>query len=149
MPDQSTSLAVLLLRLSRYDFFLALDMRWTYPWTVYWDVQKNLGHHHQRPLAVAEVENVPDAIRVSYGSWAVDIVRSVDLTVDGLRAEVARLMQCHSSQLMMSDIALPKGAALPKMSDDNALALCATHVNFTCATGADSENDGMDDVQYD
>lgn len=98
---------------------------------------------------MTEVENVPDAIRVSYGSWAVDITRSVDLTVDGLRAEVARLMQCHPSQLTMSDIALHKGGALPKMSDDNALTLCATHVKFMCVTGADSEDDEMEDVQYD
>lgn len=73
----------------------------------------------------------------------------MDLTVDGLRAEVARLMRCHPSQLIVSDIALHKGGALPKMSDDNALTLCAAHVKFACVTGVESEDDEMEDVQYD
>lgn len=77
------------------------------------------------------------------------MARSLNFTVDGLEAEVTRLMQCQPGQLMGSDIALHKGGALSKMSDDNALTLCVTYVKFECATGVDSEDDAMEDVQYD
>lgn len=67
----------------------------------------------------------------------------MDLTVEGVRAEVARLMRYHPSQFTMSDIALHKGDALHVMSDDNALTLCTTHVKFACVTVVESKVDKM------
>lgn len=77
----------------------------------------------------------------------IDITRSVDLTLDGLRAEVARLMRCDPRQLMASDVALYNGRAVLGMSDENALVSCATHVKFECITNVESEDVEMDDVQ--
>lgn len=76
-----------------------------------------------------------------------DITRSMDLTLHGLRAEVARLMRCDPTQLMASDIALYNGRVVLGMSDGNALVLRATHVQFRRVTSVESEDIEMDDVQ--
>lgn len=94
-------------------------------------------------------ERVPDVIRISFNGGALDLTRSVDLTWNGLKAEVAQLMRCNPSQLMVSDIAMVSRGGLPQMSDDNALTLCATHMSFWRVTDVESEDDEMVDVQYD
>ncbi|KAF2629830.1 hypothetical protein BU25DRAFT_409086 [Macroventuria anomochaeta] len=128
---------------------LALLVVFTDPRREYWDAQDNLGRRHRRPPGVLGAkEDVLDVIRVSYGVGDIDITRSMDLIWDGLKAEVARLMRCHPSQLIVSDIAVYKGRVVPQMSDDNALTL-ATHIRFRCVTHVEPEDDEMGDVQYD
>jgi hypothetical protein len=97
-----------------------------------------------------EIKNdVPDAIRISYGVWDIDITRSVDLTLDSLKAEVARLMWCDPSQLTVvaSATTMNMGRA-PELSEDNALTLYARYIRFGCDADAESKNDAMEDVQY-
>lgn len=96
----------------------------------------------QQPLSVSETwKNIPDTISVSFGT---DNTRSVDLTMDSLKAEVARL----NAVQLVSGIATYKGRAVPEMSDNNALTLCATHIKFERNTGEESKNDETE-TQYD
>ncbi|KAJ4994401.1 hypothetical protein SVAN01_00230 [Stagonosporopsis vannaccii] len=132
-------------------FWGLTQYRWQYycpDCRAYWSSQDDLGQRHQRPLGVPkEKESFPDAIRISYMAEHIDITRSVDLTLDGLKAEVARLMRCNPTQLMASDIALYNGRVVPGMPNDNALVSRATHVKFERVTNVESEDVEMDDVQ--
>lgn len=94
-------------------------------------------------------EDVSDAIRVTHGAGDVDVTHSVDSTLGGLKAEVARLMRCDPSQRMVSDIAMCNGRAVPEMSEDNALTLRAMHIRFRRIANVESEDDELKDVQYD
>ncbi|KAJ8113387.1 hypothetical protein OPT61_g4481 [Boeremia exigua] len=111
----------------------------------YWGLHDDADYRHRR-LRVLTAREVPDVIRVSYGVGDIDITRSLDLTLDGLKGEVAQLMRCDPRQLMVSDIAMCGGRAVPEMSSDNALVLCATHIEFRCVTNVESEDDEMEDV---
>lgn len=114
----------------------------------YWNTQNSMGSHLRHPLHVPQVEeDVPNTIRVSYRNGNFDVTRTTDLTWDKLKAEVAREMRCDPRQLMASDVAMVKGRAMLAMSDDYALALCATHIKFRCNLSAESEDDEMEDVQ--
>ncbi|XPS72275.1 hypothetical protein M3J09_004442 [Ascochyta lentis] len=115
----------------------------------YWDTRASLGYRHREPLGMPEAKDVPNVIRVVSDAGDVDITRSVDLTLDSLKAEVARRMQCNPRQLMASDIAMHKGRAVPEMSEDNALALCATYIRVRCDRSVGSGDEEMEDVQYD
>lgn len=116
--------------------------------TEHWSVQHDLGRSHRRPLGLTDREGeVPDAIRITYRAGGIEIIRSMDLTLDDLKAEVARLMQCDPRQLTMSDVAIYNREAVPGMSDDDALVLRATHISFKSVTNADPEDVEMEDVQ--
>lgn len=126
-----------------------LSMRHADSGTAFWSTQDDLGHPHLRPLGFVKAkQDAPDIIKVNYGTGRIDIVRSVDLTLDGLKAEVARLMRCDPSHLMLSDSPMyMRGSALGSSHDD-ALTSHATHIKFTCVTSRSSEADAMEDVQY-
>lgn len=83
-------------------------------------------------------------IRVNYGIGEIDIVRSMDLTLDSLKAEVARLMRCDLSGIMLSGLT-SKGPHFGYPTT----ASHVTYVKFSCVTSGDSEVDAMEDVQYD
>ena len=79
--------------------------------TAFWSTEDDLGHPHLRPLGFVRVkQDAPDMIEVNYGTGHINIVRSVDLTLGGLKAEVARLMRCDPSHLLLSDSSMYTGA---------------------------------------
>jgi hypothetical protein len=125
------------------------SMRHTDSGTAFWSTQDDLGHPHLRPLGSLKAkQDVLDMIKVNYETGQIDIVRSVDLTLDGLKAEVARLMRCDPSHLMLSDSPMYTEGSTLGSSHDNALTSHATHIRFTCVTSRNSEADAMEDVQY-
>jgi hypothetical protein len=113
----------------------------------YWVYQNNLGHRHRQPLIAPEAKDVPDTIRVSYDAWSIDIIRSVDLTLDSLRAEVARLTWCDPSQLTVVRSSASMGRAFG-LSGDNALTSYTTHIAFGRNITVESEDSAMEHVQY-
>ncbi|OSS50048.1 hypothetical protein B5807_05120 [Epicoccum nigrum] len=116
---------------------------------IFWSTQDDLGHPHLRPLGVLKAkQGAPDMIKVNYGIGRIDIVRSVDLTLDCLKAEVARLMRCDPSHLMLSDSPMYIEGSAFGSSHDDALTSHATHIKFTCVTSRSSEADAMEGVQY-
>ena len=50
---------------------------------------------------------------------------------------------------MDSDIEMDEGRIIPETWDDNAPTWCATHIRFQRITNVESEDDEMEDVQYD
>lgn len=117
--------------------------------TEYWGLQANMGRRLRQPLGILKAKKESrDVIRIDYGAGEIDTVRSVDLTLDGLNAEVAQLMRCDPSHLVGCNIAMRSGRVVPGSSNDITLTLCAAHIIFTRVTGGKFEDDAMKDVQY-
>lgn len=126
-----TSLAVSFFRLSEYKSTSPLSPSYIDFNIEHGSGQDSLGQRHRRPLGLREVYGeFSDVIIIKCWAGSIDITRSVDLTLDRLRVEVARLMLCDPRHLMASDITMYNGRVAPGMSDDDALVSRATYVKF-------------------
>lgn len=107
-----------------------------------------MGCRHSGPLGLSKAKmDGPTAVKIDHGSGMVDILLSVDLTLEALKAEVARLMQCDPSQLISCAITGRTCGAVPGSSDNHStLTFRIPHTDSTRVTSGILEDDAM--VQY-